>query len=108
MNKYKNGDILWLDFNPTKGHEQRGRRPAVIVSNDSFNQRTGLYWVCPISTNMKDFPTHVLLEGTVTKGKVFCEHLRSLDFSNRNPKKIEECPADILDEIKERLILFFN
>ena len=60
----KQGDIVYLDFNPTKGHEQKGRRPAIVISNNIFNNNTKMVIVCPITTNQKDFPTHYLLKDT--------------------------------------------
>ena len=54
----KKGDVVYLDFNPTKCHEQKGSRPAVVLSNDIFNQYTNMVILCPITSNMKDFPTH--------------------------------------------------
>ena len=66
------GDIVFLDFNPTKGHEQSGYRPA-------------------ITSNIKDYPTHYQLEDTIkVKGSVLCEHIRSIDYENRNVKFVEK------------------
>lgn len=92
VSKYipKQGDIVFLDFNPTKGHEQAGFRPAVIMSNNVFNKNTKMAIVCPISSNMKEFPTHYILEDTKKiKGSVLCEHIRSIDYEKRNVKFIE-------------------
>ena len=84
------GDIILLDFNPTKGHEQTGFRPAVVISNNAFNQNTKLAIVCPITSNEKDFPTHYLLEDSKkVHGSVLCEHIRSIDYEVRNLKFIE-------------------
>lgn len=54
----KQGDIVFLDFNPTKGHEQAGKRPAVVISTNVFNQNTKMIIVCPITSSNKEFPTH--------------------------------------------------
>ena len=54
----KQGDIVFLDFNPTKGHEQKGTRPGMVISNDVFNINTKMVIICPISSNKKEFPTH--------------------------------------------------
>ena len=66
VNKYipKQGDIIFLDFDPTIGHEQKGFRPGVVVSNNVFNKYTKMAIICPITTNTKDFPTHYLLKET--------------------------------------------
>ena len=87
----KSGDIIFLDFNPTKGHEQSGKRPAIIVSNNVFNKHTGMVIVCPISSNTKEFPTHYELEDSKKiKGSVLCEHIRSIDYKTKNIKFVEK------------------
>ena len=86
----KRKDIVLLDFNPTKGHKEQGFRPAVVISNNTFNQYTKLAIICPISSNTKNFPTHYLLEDTKKiHGSVLCEHLRSIDYEIRNLKYVE-------------------
>lgn len=85
------GDIILLDFNPTKGHEQAGFRPAVVISNNAFNQNTKVAIVCPITSNEKEFPTHYLLEDSKkVHGSVLCEHIRSIDYESRNLKFVEK------------------
>lgn len=87
----KQGDVVFLDFNPTKGHEQLGFRPAVIVSNNIFNENTKMVMVCPISSNDKEFPTHYRLEDTKNvNGSVLCEHIRSIDYEIRNLRFVEK------------------
>ena len=87
----KQGDVVYLDFNPTKGHEQTGFRPAIIISNNIFNVHTKMVMVCPITSNNKYFPTHYCLEDTKNiKGSVLCEHIRSIDYEERNLKFIEK------------------
>ena len=87
----KQGDIVFLDFNPTKGREQSGVRPAVVVSANIFNQHTKMAIVCPISSNNKEFPTHYKLEDSKKVfGSVFCEHVRSIDYEVRNLKFVEK------------------
>ena len=92
MVKYipKQGDIVYLDFNPIKGHEQRGKRPAIVISNDAFNEYTKMAILCPITSNTKEFPTHYLLEDSKKiKGSVLCEHMRSIDYEVRKLKFVE-------------------
>ena len=68
----KQGDIAFLDFNPTKGHEQAGICPCIVISNNVFNQNTKMAIVCPITSNEKDFPTHYILKNTKKKkGGIF-------------------------------------
>ncbi len=87
----KQGDIVFLDFNPIKGHEQSGIRPAVVISNNIFNKNTKMVILCPITSNNKEFPTHYQLEDTVNvHGSVLCEHVRSVDYEIRNLKFVEK------------------
>ncbi len=87
----KQGDVVFLDFNPTKGHEQARVRPAVIISNNIFNQNTKMVILCPISSNNKEFPTHYILEDTKKiHGSVLCEHIRSVDYEIKNLKFVEK------------------
>lgn len=87
----KQKDIVFLDFNPTIGHEQKGYRPALVISNNIFNQNTKMVIVCPITSNEKEFPTHYLLNNTKKiHGSVLCEHIRSIDYEIRNLKFIEK------------------
>lgn len=93
----KQGDIIFIDFNPTVGHEQKGKRPAIVVSINVFNDHTGMIMVCPITSNIKDFPTHYTLEDTKKiKGAVLCEHIRSVDFLSRNVRFIEKASENDL------------
>ena len=85
------GDIVYLNLEPTKGHEQSGIRPAVVISNNVFNKNTKMAIVCPITSNDKEFPTHYKLEDTTKiHGSVLCEHIRSIDYEFRNLKFIEK------------------
>lgn len=87
----KQGDIVFLDFNPTIGHEQKGFRPAVVISNNIFNINTKMVMICPITSNEKEFPTHYKLEDTKkVHGAVICEHIRSIDYEIRNLNFVEK------------------
>jgi mRNA interferase MazF len=96
----KQGDIIWLDFDPQAGHEQRGRRPALIVSNDSFNNFSRLAIVCPITNRDKDHPFHIKLDDrTKTSGVILCDQVRTLDINARNFEYIENVAGDILLDV---------
>ena len=96
----KQGSIVWLNFDPQIGHEQRGRRPALVVSNDTFNDFSNLVIVCPITNTNKEHPFHVKLdERTKTTGVILSDQARSLDINARNYKFIETIPSDILLEV---------
>lgn len=96
----KQGDIIKLNFNPHSGHEQAGYRPAVVVSNDVFNQKTNMTILCPITNTNNAFPLHIPLDNrTITTGVVLCEHVRAVDLNSRQHQYVESLPSDILNEI---------
>lgn len=100
MVRLKQGDIIKLNFNPQSGHEQAGYRPALVVSNDVFHQKTNLVIVCPISNTLNDFPLHVKLDDrTSTTGSILCQHIKSLDVVSRSYVFVEHLPEDILQEV---------
>lgn len=97
---FSQGDIININFNPQSGHEQSGYRPALVVSNDSYNKITGLCIVCPITNTNKNFPLHVKLDqNTTTTGVILCEHVKSLDTVARKAVFKEKLPDDILSEV---------
>lgn len=103
----KQRDLVFLDLNPTKGHEQKGIRPALIISNDIFNEKTHTALACPITTNTTTYPTHYELQKTKKiKGAVLCEHIRSIDYNARNLKYIENCNKEEFREILELIKSF--
>jgi mRNA interferase MazF len=74
------GDLIWTDFDPTKGREQAGRRPALVVSSAAFTKNTGLAVVCPITSRVRPFPTSVVLPpGLPIAGEILTSHIRSID-----------------------------
>ncbi len=96
----KQGDIIKINFNPQTGHEQAGYRPAVVVSNDFFNQKTNLTIVCPITNTNNRFPLHIPLDSrTQTTGVILCEHIKALDLNARACKVIEHLPQDLLRQV---------
>ena len=103
------GDIITLEFDPQAGHEQKGRRPAIVVSNNTFNNFTQIAMVCPITNTMRKFPLHVPLDDrTTTTGTVMCEQVKSLDISARNAIFKEKAPADIVEEVVDILFGFIE
>jgi mRNA interferase MazF len=74
------GDLIWTDFDPTRGREQAGRRPALVISAATFTAYTGLAVVCPITSRVRPFPTSVVLpEGLPVTGEILTSHVRSID-----------------------------
>jgi mRNA interferase MazF len=96
----RQGDLVALDFDPQSGHEQKGRRPALVVSKSAFNKATGLAICCPITNTDRGIPFHVPISGrTSLTGFVMCEQVKSLDFRSRKMKLIEPAPPDLLDDV---------
>ena len=78
------GDLIWTDFDPTRGREQAGRRPALVVSSGVFSHNTGLVMVCPITSHVRPFPTSVVLPpGLPIAGEILISHIRSIDTMAR-------------------------
>lgn len=101
------GDIVLLEFNPQAGHEQKGKRPALVVSNNTYNKFTKLAMVCPITGTNRNFPLHVKLDDrTRTTGVVMCEQVKALDIHARNVAFCEKAPRDIVEEVVDILIGF--
>lgn len=100
----KQGDICYANFSPTIDHEQSGKRPLVIISRYSFNKFTGMAIVCPITSDMKIFPTHYkLLNTKKIKGMVLCENVRSIDYKARDISFIEKIDEIELEEVLDIL-----
>ena len=96
----KQGTIIKVNFNPQSGHEQAGYRPAVVISNDIFNEKTNLTIVCPITNTNNHFPLHIPLDDrTKTTGVILCEHIKALDLNSRTYQEVEQLPKDILDKV---------
>ena len=96
----RRGDLVALALDPQTGHEQRGRRPALVVSNDLFNERTGMAIVCPITRTDRGYPFHVAVPpGQRVEGFVMVEQVRSIDFRARGAKRIASAPEPLLDEV---------
>ncbi len=97
------GDIVFLNFSPTAGHEQKGMRPALVISPKSFNQATGLAVLCPITSHVKGYPFEVVLEETQTKGAVLIDQIRSVDFKAREAQYREQVNDAILSVLQAKL-----
>ena len=106
---FEQGDIIYLDFDPQSGHEQRGRRPALVVSNDLFNRVSSLTMVCPITNTDRGHPFHVRLEGrTKTTGVVMCDQARMLDLDSRHASFEEKAPAAVTAEAVDLIMGFIE
>ena len=101
MVKYipEQGDIVALSFDPQSGHEQKGRRPAIIISNKVFNQHLGLAFACLITNTKRDFPFHIEIESDNITGFIMSEQMKSIDYNSRKIKFIEKADQKTLNKI---------
>jgi len=96
----KKGDFIALTFDPQSGHEQKGRRPALVVSNTLFNQKTGMAVACPLTNTDRPVPFHAAVpEDCILTGFVMADQVKSLDYGARRAKFIEKAPQELLDEV---------
>lgn len=93
------GDLVILSFDPSAGHEQQGRRPALIISNATFNKHVGLAMVCPITNRDRNFPFHVQVNSRQLTGFIMIEQFKSIDYRERNVKFVEKVDDDVLDNV---------
>ena len=93
------GDFVILTFDPQAGREQRGRRPALVVSNTLFNRHTGLAMVCPVTNTFRDIPFHVPIpDASSLTGYVMVEQIKSVDCASRKAKFVERASTSHLNE----------
>jgi len=96
----RKGDYIAVSFDPQSGHEQKGRRPALVVSNDVFNRHTGLAIVCPITNTCRDYPFHVpISDDPHITGVVMVDQVKSIDFVAREARRISRAAPGLLDEV---------
>jgi mRNA interferase MazF len=96
----RKGDFISLTFDPQAGHEQKGRRPALVVSNDLFNKHTGLAIVCPLTKTDRGYPFHLAVRGTSSlTGFVMVEQVKSVDYAMRRAKFVERAPVDFVEDV---------
>jgi len=96
----KQGSIILIDFDPQADHEQRGRRPALVISNALFNKYSEMAIVCPITHTDKNHPLHVRLDNKMkTNGVILCDQIKTMDIKVRNFKYLESIPEDILKNV---------
>ena len=94
------GDFIAVSFDPQPGHEQKGRRPALVVSNTPFNERTGLAIVCPVTSKDREFPFHVAIPNhPQIAGFVMVEQVKSIDYRARKARQIGRASEEMLDEV---------
>jgi mRNA interferase MazF len=99
------GEIVWLEFNPQAGHEQAGRRPALVVSPGSYNRKVGLALFCPVTSQVKGYPFEVVLPpGLGVQGAILSDQVKSLDWRVRRARRIGRIPPSVLDQTVGRIL----
>ena len=94
------GDLVWLSFDPTRGHEQKGKRPALIISSRLFNKKSGMAYVCPITSVHRSYPYRVGIEEGEVSGFIMVDNLRSIDWQDRLPVYITATPDSLMAEVR--------
>lgn len=98
------GDVVWVDLEPVRGHQQGGRRPALVLSRGAYNRKVGLMIACPITTRSKGYPFEVVIpEGYNVKGVILADHVKSLDWKSRQVELINSLPSEVVEEVQQRL-----
>ncbi|MEW5993690.1 MAG: endoribonuclease MazF [Candidatus Zixiibacteriota bacterium] len=106
MAKYapSRGDIVWISLNPQAGHEQAGRRPALVISPIQYNRKVGLAVLCPITSQVKGYPFEVLLPaGLSVRGAILSDQVKNLDWRERKAELICKLPREAMHEVLEKL-----
>ncbi len=94
------GDLLWLSFDPQAGHEQAGRRPAFVLSLESYNRKTGLLLACPVTSRVKGYPFEVTLPSDLpVSGVILADQIKSLDWKARRAEFIARTPVSVIDDV---------
>ena len=96
--------VVWLNFSPQSGHEQAGKRPAVVVSPLEYNKKSGLALFCPITNQIKGYPFEVLIpNGQNIRGVVLADQVKSLDYNSRKVQFISKLPSTPTQEVLNKL-----
>ena len=99
------GDVVWIDFDPSLGHEQAGRRPGLILSSQKYHQKVGLAIVCPITSRTKGYPFEVPIpDGFKVKGVILSDQLKCIDLSERNVDLIFKIPDTVVEAVQNLAI----
>jgi mRNA interferase MazF len=103
------GDLIWLTFDPQAGHEQAGRRPALVLSPRAYNRKSGLALICPLTNQAKGYPFEVTVPvghgatGAGVTGVILADQVKSVDWKARRAEKLAICPIEVVNEVLARL-----
>lgn len=100
----KRGHIVWIDFDPQSGHEQAGRRPALVISPAPYNEKIGLSLMCPITSQVKGYPFEVAIpKGLAVSGVILADQIKSLDWKSRDAEFTCDAPREVVNLVLEKL-----
>jgi mRNA interferase MazF len=103
------GDVVWISMDPPAGHEQAGRRPALVLSPAAYNRKTGLALLCPITSKVKGYPFEVPLpDGLPVQGATLADQVKSLDWRARKVTRFSRVPPELLAQVLARLIALMS
>ena len=98
------GELVWLTFDPQAGHEQAGRRPALILTPQTYNRRSGLAIACPVTSQVKGYPFEVSIpDGCGIQGVILSDQIKSVDWKARRAERIGMLPESVLSDLRARL-----
>jgi len=98
------GDVIWISFDPQAGHEQAGRRPAVVISPAAYNHKVGLAILCPITNQIKGYPFEVVIpQGLKVTGAVLSDQVKNLDWKARKAELLCKLPESVVNEALKKL-----
>lgn len=98
------GDVIWLSFSPTRGHEQSGRRPALVITSSVYNGRNGTLIACPITSKQKGYPFEVVIKTNKISGVAFADQVRMVDWKARGADFICRTSSATTDKVIEKII----
>ena len=98
------GDVVWIDFDPIQGHEQSGRRPALVISPVKYNLLSKRALLCPITSKIKGKAFDVLIKGETIRGAILSDQIRTMDFNKRGVAFIEKASVIVIEEVENKLL----
>ena len=99
------GDVVWIMFAPSTGHEQSGKRPGVVMSSSIYNGKTGMALCCPITSHVKGYPFEVSVPiGVKISGAILADHMRNIDWKTRRAQYLCKLPDNVLEEVTEKIL----
>jgi len=102
------GDIVWINLNPQKGHEQSGKRPAIVLSPKEYNGKTNLFLVCPVTSRIKKYPFEVVINEEKIKGAVLSDQIRNMDWKARKVCFIQKISQTAMQEIQQKFLVLIS